>query len=242
MDVTPTSSFLASCRDDLSHHLVVTYRLTRALKSGRWLIHILAVTPVLVWCQARQWLRKAIVRSYPKHFTFLLSLSLDTLSEELRGNTRLATTMSVESTTLSPLLGDLELDFPPLRLPSPTHAPSSTITQPASQPNRVFIMPDRPTISNFTSYISPNIVPFQSLRIFAEHITEKRTSLAGRDDGSLFVSGSTVLEAAQALILVIKGTGRNQTTLFESELVWGGQGSKLSLSNLFQHSSWIFNA
>jgi len=141
---------------------------------------------------------------------------------------------------LSPLLGDLELDFPPLRLPSPTHAPSSTIAQPASQPNRVFIMPDRPTISNFTSYIPPNVIPFQSLQIFAEHIAEKRTFLAGRDGGS--VSGSTVLEVAQALILVIKGTGRSQTTSFESELVWGGQGTRLSLSNLFQHSSWIFNA
>ena len=136
----------------------------------------------------------------------------------LRHSPRLAVSTSVPlpagSSTLSPLFDGLDLENPhflptnPPGSPTPFQASSGpTIVRLASQPTEVFVMPDRPTIHNSTSYVSPNDVPFQNLRRFADHMAEHHTSFASGDSGSMFVSGSSVSEAAQALVLAIKGTG-----------------------------------
>ena len=103
-------------------------------------------------------------------------------------------------------------------------------------------MPDRPMAFDTSFHASSDDIPFQSLQKFAEHLAEQRSSSGSDDSGSIFISGSTVLEAAQALVLVIKGTRRSHTTEFESELIRVHGDNRLSLGSLFQHLSWIFTA
>lgn len=136
------------------------------------------------------------------------------------------------SSSLSPLFNNTGLDLPPASPVSP---------QEANDTQESFTMPDRPTmLDNTTSYISAGDVRFTTLQEFADHIATTRT-LA--EPNSLFISGSTVSEAAQALVLAIKGTGRSQTKEFsDSELIRGSGTHILSLGTLFQHPLWYFNA
>ena len=147
---------------------------------------------------------------------------------------------ATESTTLSPLFGDYDLHFPPTnRSPSPMAIATS---------HNIFIMPDRPTTPNPISYVPPGSddVRFRSLQKFTDHVAELHSLFACSGDNwpGIFISGSMVLEAAQALVLVIKGTGRSHSVEFsESDLVRSGdRDDKLSLDNIFQHSPWIFTA
>jgi len=136
------------------------------------------------------------------------------------------------SSALSPLFNNAGLDPPPASPASP---------QEANGIQESFTMPDRPAmLDDTTSYIPADDVRFTTLCEFADHVAMTRTL---PEPNSLFISGLTVSEAAQAFVLAIKDTGRSQTKEFsDSELVRGSGTHALSLGNLFQHPLWYFNA
>jgi hypothetical protein len=141
----------------------------------------------------------------------------------------------VASTTLSPLFGDIDLENLSSN-PRPISPQEAVLVQ-------EFTMPDRPAVleDTTTTYIPTGDINFTTLQEFTDHLAATRTPIPGAN--SLFISGSSVSEAAQALVLAIKGTGRSQTAEFsESDLVRGSQNQRLALRTLFQHHMWYFNA
>jgi len=125
---------------------------------------------------------------------------------------RLFSPASSMTTTLSPLFNGIDLDNP-----ASTQRPTSPYAIVPIQES--FVMPDRPAVlEDTTTYIPNGNVTFTTLQEFTDHLAATHTPIPGPN--SLFISGSTVSEAAQALVLAIKGTGCSQTAEFsESELV-----------------------
>ena len=139
---------------------------------------------------------------------------------------------ATSSSTLSPLFNNMDFGPPPA---SPVSPRETGVTQES------FTMPGRPVVLEDTMYIPASDVTFTTLQELTDHLATTRISIP--EPNSLRISGSTVSEAAQALVLAIKGTGRSQTAEFsESELVRGSRSHPLTLGTLFQHSAWYFNA
>jgi len=182
--------------------------------------------------------RDTEVASVPLGFSPALSLTATHLPDMPR-NIHLANinipqnhfSPATSSSTLSPLFNSMDFGPPP----SPVSPRETGVSRES------FTMPDRPEVLEDTMYIPAGDVTFTTLQELTDHLVTTRISIP--EPNSLRISGSTVFEAAQALVLAIKGTGRSQTAEFsESELVRGSRSHPLALGTLFQHSAWYFNA
>lgn len=152
-------------------------------------------------------------------------------SQVLRNHSHLS---SGSSTTLSPLIVDLDITHQP----PPSFLVQSTSPTPMHQPP--FVMPERPSGSVLAhSYGSNSRPEFSNFEDF-EMKLQGGSSLI---DDHFRVSGSTVEDAADALISAIKSSHQNhQATFHPSTKVRCGDGGNPSLSNILLYRTWLFDA
>jgi len=108
-----------------------------------------------------------------------------------------------------------------------------------------FIPPSRPDNSqDAAAYVSPSHIQFLTFQQFEEHVLANSGLADGDGFGESFfhVSGLSITEAANALILFIKSANCSHTTPLEYTDSVKAQVDGLSLSKLFLFRHWVFNA
>ena len=117
------------------------------------------------------------------------------------------------------------------------HQPPSSIPQTTAHPPP-FLMPECPPvlIHSYASDTQPEFCDFESFEV---HLQRDPLLI----DDHFRVSGLTVHEAAQALILAIKSSHQNHWATFHpSTQVRSGNRLDLSLSNILLFRTWLFDA
>jgi hypothetical protein len=140
----------------------------------------------------------------------------------------------------------------PTQIPSqsPTARPPFLNLDSASLPSvslihSHFVPPSRPDHSqDAAAYVSPSHIQFLTFHQFEEHVLANCGLADGGGFGESFfhVSGLSITEAANALILFIKGANCSHTTPLEYTDSVKAQIDGLSLSKLFLFHHWVFNA